>query len=411
MKLKPFIIQTIIAVIVVFIGVCVWKQYTNNSVTAQKRPRMDSGVLVEVVTVEKTDHIVEITGTGQVEASRTQALKSEANGRVTWISEEFYPGARIKKGTVIAKINTEDYAIKLANAKIQLRQREVALFQEEAKGKAAETELQMLKKSMGANELNDTQTSIIRRQPQLQNALADVEMAKNSLKQAQLDYDRSIVKAPYDGVVKSINISLGDYVSGATQLGTLLAVDEFWIMLSLSPSNVGWLGVGSDLKGLAAQVTYDIGGQTVTREAQVKSIQPEVESLGRMVQVLLAVKDPLGEPENQPLLIGSFVKATIFATEPLNSIELPRAYVREGNLAYVCSKDNKLLLRSLTTPYRTEDYVYVTDGLLDGERVVTTLISSPVEGRKLRVKGETTEVGEVSTDTGQGHGRGFGGPR
>jgi len=407
MKLKHFIIQSIIAVLIIVVGVLIWRQYTTNSVSAQRKPRMDSGVLVEVVTVEKTDHVVEITGTGQVEASRSQALKSEANGRITWISEDFYPGAKIKKGTVIAKINTEDYAIKLSNAKIQLRQKEVALFQEEAKGKAAEAELQMLQKSMGANELNETQTSIIKRQPQLQNALADVEMAKNTLKQAQLDYDRSIVKAPYDGVIKSINISLGDYVSGSTQLGTLLAVDEFWVMLSLSPSNVGWLGVGSDVRNLTAQVKYDIGGQTVTREASVKSVQPEVESLGRMVQVLLSVKDPLGEPEDQPLLIGTFVNATIFASEPLNSIELPRAYVREGNLAYVCSKDNKLLLRSITTPYRTEDYVYVTDGLLDGERVVTTLISSPVEGRKLRVKGETSETGEVSDDTGRG---GFGGP-
>ena len=81
--------------------------------------------------------------------------------------------------------------------------------------------------------------------------------------------------------------------------------------------------------------------------------------------------------------------------------------MREGNLAYVCTSDNKLSIRKLTTPYKTSENVYVTEGIEDGERVVTTMLTSPVEGRKLRVKGETNEVGEVSDDVGRG---GFGGP-
>lgn len=410
-KAVPFVIQGVIALVVVIIAVVVAKHYTTNSVVPMQRTRTDSGVLVEVVTVKKQPHTVEITGTGQVQASKTQTLRSEANGRVIWISDNFYPGAKIKKGDVIAKINTDDYAIKLANAKIQLRQREVALFQEEAKGRAASTELDVLQNSMRNTELSEDESSIIRRQPQLQNALADVELAKNTLKQAQLDYDRSIVRAPYDAVVQTASISLGDYVSGSSQLGAIVATDEYWVMLSLNPANVGWLNVGEDLTSLKAQVKYDIGGQTVIREASVKSVQPAVETLGRMVQVLVAVKDPMGEPANQPLLIGSFVHTTIFAPEPLDSIELPRAYVREGNYAYVCSEDNKLNLRPLTTPYRTDNYVYVTDGLMDGERVVTTLISSPVEGRKLRVKGETQPVVEDPYGGSAPGGEGpFGGP-
>ncbi len=387
-KAIPFIIQGVVAVVVIVIGVLIAKSYMTRAETAVRLPREDVGVLVEVITVHNDEHPVEIVGTGQVQSSRTQSIKSEANGRVTWLSDQFYPGAHLKKGTVIAKINTDDYALKLSNAKIQLRQKEVSLMVEEAKGRAAQTELDVMQNSMSGTTLSDEETAIIRRQPQLQNAIADVELAKNAVKQAQLDYDRSIVKCPFDAVIQSTGVSIGDYISGSTAMASIVATDEYWVTLSLNPANVGWLNLSQPLNKLSAEVRYDIGGKTVTRKAVVKSVLPAVETLGRMVQVLLAIPDPLGEPSDAPLLIGTFVHASIFAKDPLESIELPRAMVREGNFAYVCSKENKLEIRALTTPYRTENNVYVTNGLRDGDRVVTTLISSPVEGRLLRIKGE-----------------------
>ncbi len=390
-KATPFIIQGFVVIIAILVGVFIARLFLSDSVKATRRPMSDTGVLVEVVDVHKKDNIVTISGTGQTQASHTQNIKSEANGRVTWISPNFYPGAKLKKGAIIAKINTEEYGIKLSNAKIQLRQKEVNLMLEEAKGKAAESELETLKNTMSDTQLTEEETNLVKRQPQLQQALADVELAKNNVKQAQIDYDKSIVKCPYDAVVQTTNISLGDYISGGTQLGTIIDSSEHWIYLSLNPTNVGWLNLDKDISQLKAEVKYEIGGKTVTKPAVVKSIQPAVESLGRMVQVLLAVEDPMGEPAAESLLVGAFVTATIYAAEPLNSVELSRNHVREGNQAYVCTKDNTLSIRSLTTPFKTTDNVYVTEGLEDGDRVVTTLISSPVEGRKLRVKGEESE--------------------
>ncbi len=420
-KAGPFIIQGVVVIAAILIGIFIAKSFLSDSVKAMKRPMSDTGVLVEVVDVHRQDHVVTISGTGQVQASHTQNIKSEANGRLTWISPEFYPGAKLKKGTVIAKINTEEYGIKLSNAKIQLRQKEVNLMLEEAKGKAASSELETLKNTMSDTQLTEDEASLVKRQPQLQQALADVELAKNNVKQAQIDYDKSIVKCPYDAVVQTTNVSLGEYISGGTQLGTIIDSSEHWIYLSLNPTNVGWLNLDNDISKLKADVKYEIGGKTVTKPAVVKSIQPAVESLGRMVQVLLAVKEPMGEPAAESLLVGAFVTATIYAAEPLNSIELSRTHVREGNQAYVCTKDYTLSIRTLTTPFKTTDNVYVTDGLEDGDRVVTTLISSPVEGRKLRVKGEESETegrkepgmaggGSRGGGPGVGSPRGAGGP-
>ena len=173
------------------------------------------------------------------------------------------------------------------------------------------------------------------------------------------------------------------------------------------PSLIAWTGATKEsLDKLEANVSYDIGGQTITRKAHVLSMLSQVESLGRMVQLTLAVDDPFGEPADAPLLIGTFVHASLKPSVPLPSVELPRSLVREGNQVYVCNPQNELEIRSIVTPYKTNDHVYITEGLNDGERVVTTLISSPSNKRKLRIKGETQEKGEVSDDVGR---MGFGG--
>ena len=409
-KAKPYIIQAFVALFVVILGLFIGMKFFNDKTVPQKRERRDVGILVEVVTVNKADHNIALETTGEVEASRSMSLKSEASGRVTWVSDNFYPGAHIKKGEVLAKISTEDYRIKLEQSKITLKQREAELVLEQAKGRAAEADLDKMKLTMfnGEEDLTAEEAAIIKRSPQLQQALANVEQAKLSQKQAQIDYDRSVIKAPYDAVIQQTNISIGDYVSGATALGTIVASDQFWVKISLQPSLIAWTGASkTSLDTLEASVSYDIGGQTITRKAHVLSMLSEVESLGRMVQLVLAVDDPLGEPVDAPLLIGTFVHASLKSPTPLPSVELPRSLVREGGLVYVCNPQNELEIRSITTPYKTDTNVYITEGLNDGERVVTTLISSPSNKRKLRVKGETRERGEVSDDVGR---MGFGGP-
>lgn len=399
---RPFIIQGICALLIVALGVFVGYHFFSDKTVPTRGARADVGILVEVVEVEEKAHNLTLKSTGTVEAHRTMNLKSEVSGRVAYVNEKFYPGAHLKKGDVIAKIAPDDYQIKLTQTRITLSQREAALIQEEAKGRAAQAELKALQKSiLDGQTLTPEQESLITRAPQLQEAIANVELAKANVQQAQLDYDRSVIRMPYDGVVQTVQISPGDYLSGATTLGAIAATDEVWIRVSVQPSLIAWTGTTpDDFAALDASVSYEMGGKTVSRPAQILSMLGSVESLGRMVQFIVSVKDPFGAPEESPLLLGTFVHASLQTKRTLNSVELPRSYVREGNQVYVCTPDNRLDIRQITTPYRTDDYVYVTEGLKSGDRVVTTLISSPISGRKLRVKGESHPVGTVSEDTG-----------
>ena len=407
-KARPYIIQGIVAVLVIALGIWVGNMFFSTKVTAKRGARSDTGILVDVVTVHSAEHAVRLESTGVVTASRTMSLRSEVSGRVVWVNPGYYPGSRLRKGDVVARIATEDYEIALNNARIALRQKEAALVLEEAKGRAAEAELKTLKSRILNADLTDGETALIRREPQLQDAIAAVEIARNNVRTAQLNYDRSIVRMPFDGVLEDAPVSVGEYISGNGALGTVVATDVFWVTISLQPSVLRWIGGDrASLEKVEASVEYSMGGRTVMRKARVLSMLGSVESLGRMVQLVLAVDDPFGEPEDSPLLAGTFVRAYLTPPSKISAVEIPRSYLREGSQVYVCTAENRLDVRTVESEYRTMDHVYVTSGLSEGDRVVTTLISSPISGRKLRVSGETRETGSVSEDVG---GPGRGGP-
>ena len=389
-KIRPFLIQGIIVIAVIIAGIWIARSYLSDEQVAQKRQRPDKGLLVSVETYEEGDYEITIESTGTVRAAKSMNLKSEASGRVTYVHPKFYPGGRIKKGEVIVKINTEDYKIALENQRINLRQKEAALMVEKAKGSAASVELDLMKKTFDHVDLSAEEQKLIKRQPQLEEALAAVEAAKNNVKQAQLNLDRSTVKAPFDLIVSENNVIVGDYVGGQTTLGSAISTEAFWITASIFPEQMHWLGIPgvTSEEASGGKITYEISGKTIERPVKIVSLMPQVESLGRMVQILLEVKDPFGEPVADPLVLGSFVRIYLDSKDKLHAIRLPRARVHEGNRIYVCNEQKKLEIRSVTAGWKDNDYYFVTDGLKTGERILTTLLSSPVDGTKLRIEGE-----------------------
>ena len=74
-------------------------------------------------------------------------------------------------------------------------------------------------------------------------------------------------------------------------------------------------------------------------------------------------------------------------------MRLSRDYLRQGNTVWVM-KDGKLNIRKVTVLFEDPRYAYISKGLSDGEMVVTTDLSTVVEGSRLR-----TEGGKAAPDT------------
>ena len=107
-----------------------------------------------------------------------------------------------------------------------------------------------------------------------------------------------------------------------------------------------------------------------------------------MARLLIKVEDPLaiqpgnkGQPE---LILGNFVSVEIEGIELESVAALDREFVHNGNQVWIMNDQNRLEIRTVDVVFRGQDKLYVKNGLKNGERLVTTLLSSPVEGMELR---------------------------
>jgi len=112
-----------------------------------------------------------------------------------------------------------------------------------------------------------------------------------------------------------------------------------------------------------------------------------------MAQLLVKIDDPLClKPENSAkpkLLLGSFVKAELFGIPVDSAVTLDRSHIHDGNTVWLMNDEGQLQIRKVDILFRNRDQVIVAEGLGEGERLVTTQLSSPIEGIPLKLAGET----------------------
>ncbi len=121
-----------------------------------------------------------------------------------------------------------------------------------------------------------------------------------------------------------------------------------------------------------------------------------------MARVYVSVPDPLSyraeSSDLPPLMIGAFVETRIEAEPIKNVIRIARDNVRANNTVWVMENE-KLSIRAVTIAFLDADYAYVTDGLRNGDRVVTTSLAKIKDGAPLRLKNAGQEDTQTSGDT------------
>jgi multidrug efflux pump subunit AcrA (membrane-fusion protein) len=101
--------------------------------------------------------------------------------------------------------------------------------------------------------------------------------------------------------------------------------------------------------------------------------------------VLVTIDDPLGDGSGLPLLPGAFVDVDLRGRTLHGVAAVPRTGIREGNVAWVVGDDSRLHRTEVTVGWREEERVFVTGGLQDGDRVVTSPLSLPIDGMAVRL--------------------------
>jgi RND family efflux transporter MFP subunit len=351
----------------------------------QREERKDPGALVEVLAVTRGERRVRVHGTGTVQPRQEVSLTPQVDGRVTEIAPGFIAGAFFRKGEVLFHIEDADYRLAVDRARAALAKAEYDLASMEGQARIARQEWERLQLGNG-----DEPNPLVLYEPQLKNARASLLAARASLQQAELDLQRTVLRAPFNAVVLSESVDPGQYVRSGTAVAVLAGTDRAEIVVPLPLEELAWLEIprkgGAD-SGSTADVELSAGDRTYRWSGRVVRRLGDVDPQGRMARLVVAVDDPYGLKkdgrERPELAMGTFVQVVLHGAVLKDVAVIPAAALRDGGSVWIMN-DGHLKIRPVEVVRRARDEVVISGGLGPGDRVVLTNLAGAAEGMKLR---------------------------
>ncbi|MBT5074787.1 MAG: efflux RND transporter periplasmic adaptor subunit [Kordiimonadaceae bacterium] len=340
---------------------------------------------IRAVEATSTDVKLLVESQGTVAAKQVIDVIPQVSGEIQYVSPKFVAGGRFKKGEVIIKIDPRDYELAVITAEASIAERNQKLLQEEAESELAKAEWAQL----GQGEASD----LTLRKPQREGAMAALKSAEASLKRANLDLERTVLKAPFEGILTEKNVDLGQFLSRGNKVGKYYSTETLEIRLPLTNRDIAQFdlaGLQNGDKEYAVRLTGQFANKESSWNGRVVRTEGIIDVNSRILYVVAELKGgELFSPDGgTPITIGQFVSAQIEGRSFDNVVKLPRESLRQGNQVLIVDKDNKLRTRMVDVIEANNEYIVVASGIEDGDLVNLSQLGISVDGTLV----ETTTV-------------------
>ncbi len=349
--------------------------------------------LVETVPVHFHDERFTIEALGVVQPARDVVVQPQVGGVVVEVSDALTPGGHFAAGDILFRIDPTDYRIAVETRRTQLAEAQASLALEVGRQEVAQREWELFGDDAGAVQ----NAALALREPQRRAAEAAVAAARAQLRQAEVNLERTTVRAPFDAVVRSELVDLGQTLSTQSQAARLVGTDRFRVQVAVPVERLSYVDARNDERaGARAIVSYDAGNGTLQRRGEVVRVLSDLDPQGQMARVLVDIGDPLAlDPQTSaaPLLLDSYVDIAIDANVGGRVARIRRRDLHDGDTIWVYD-DGVLDIREVNIAWRHDDAVLVDAGIEPGERLITSSLNAPVAGMRLRID-ERIDVAEA----------------
>ncbi|MCS6797152.1 MAG: efflux RND transporter periplasmic adaptor subunit [Myxococcota bacterium] len=393
--------RLLLPVLVVAAGVGVHRALVATAPHVERREgRASPGVPVEIWRAEVGSYDVAVEASGTVVAARQVVVQPELQARVVWQNPRLVPGAVVRAGEPLVRLDARDVRTQLVVHSAQLEQSRLTAETERSRRLVAERELARLGEGFSATPEG---RALALREPHLRAAEAQIRAAEAGIQQARTTLSRTLLVAPFDALVLERNVDVGQLVGPTSRLATLVGTEHYWVQVSVPVDQLGAIaipGIGGQTEGAPAHVVHRSGSVRVERTGRVLRLLGSLDPAGRMARLLVEIDDPLGLRRSDgglPLLLGAFVHVRIAAGRLESVVRVPRAFVHDDDTVRRVGPGDRLEQVRLDVVWRDADAVYARAGLRAGDRVVASPLSDVAPGMPLRVVGEVTSSGARST--------------
>ncbi len=322
-------------------------------------------------TVEST---VVNTRAGTVKACRRAKLAPATGGQI--IKLQVKEGERVKQGQMLLEIWNSELAAKLELAQQQMltaekRRREACIVADNAHRQSRRMRQLVAKNFVSQERSDDADAKALARQASCDALTTDVKRAQAQIQVVQSGLERTVLTAPFAGIVARITGEIGEYATpsppGIATPPVVDLIDDTCLYVSAPMDEID----APKLKtGQFTRITLDaLPGQVFT--GKIRRIAPyvtEVEKQARTVDVEV----DFDEPPNLLLLVGYSADVEAVIDRHDDVLRIPAQAIRQKNKVLVLGADSKLEERSVETGLTNWAFTEVINGLEAGDQVFLT---------------------------------------
>lgn len=393
-KLKALLPLLIIAVS----GLAAWGMYVTRG-EVKKEAVSVPDILVEVATANRRPVQFTVKSRGTVTPRTRTTLVAEASGQIVEVSDAFVSGGFFSKGDVLIRIDPRNYESIVKRASAAVARAETQLATESALAGYAREDYQRLR---GLNPaLSDEASDLAMRKPQLQEAMAQLQSAEADLDKAMGDLERTVIRAPYEGLIREKLADVGQFVNVGSQLAVTFAVDVAEIRLPVTQQDLQFLNLDKLRRNepINTVISAQLGGSTYSWAAEVVRSEGVFDASSRVLYLVATVQNPyrLGasgealvlsqESDDMPLLIGTFVTAEISGRFGGNLFPIPRHSLKRGKVLWLIDEGSKIQPQEVNVVASDDRFFYIDGGLEEGTQYCSTPIEKPLPGMRVRISG------------------------
>ncbi|MDX1914982.1 MAG: efflux RND transporter periplasmic adaptor subunit [Methylophilus sp.] len=340
------------------------------------RPKPISVSLISVE-VGKVEASVSNTRAGSVEACLRTRLSPISGGRIAYLGVK--KGDSVKKGQVLLRLWNNDQQAQSHLAQTQVNSSQKRIAEVCAIADNAQREAERMAKLRAKNFISQGGEEKARyeatsRQAACDAARADVTQAQARVQATKVEQDRTILVAPFDGIVADIVGELGEYTTPSPPgVATPPAIDLIDNSCMYIEAPMDEVDTPKIHVGQAARVSLDALPNQVLA-GHVKRVAPYVVAVEKQARTV-DIEVSLDNPEDiKKLLVGYSTDVEVVLESHSNVLRVPTSTVLEGNKVMLYQPaTQKLEERAIKIGITNWEFTEIVEGLKQGDQIVASL--------------------------------------
>jgi HlyD family secretion protein len=331
-------------------------------------------VIVQTVGRGRVERSVANTRAGTVKACQRAKLSPQAAGRI--VALRVKEGQRIKAGQVLLELWDEDTAAQLRAAEDRravtlARRREACLAAEVAEREARRVTQLYHEGLVPLDRFDQVTVEAQARRASCEAAAAEVSSSESQIKVARAAQERTVLKAPFPGIVAKVSGELGEVATpsppGIPTPPAIDLIDDSCLYVTVPIDEVDAAAIRV---GMPGRITLDAfaGRKFAGRVRRIAPFVLEIEKQARTVDVEVEFAD---RDQTRALLVGYSADAEIILDVRDEVLRVPTQALQQGGRVFVYDPATATIhSRTLRTGLSNWEFTEVLDGLRPGDRIV-----------------------------------------